>query len=325
MKAVVRRRYGSPDVLSLAEVEKPSPKDDEVLVKIHAASLNAYDWHSMRADPFIIRFSDGYLKPKDIFLGADFAGCVEAVGGAVTKFQPGDEVFGDMGSGGFAEYVSAPEKLLAHKPANLTYAEAAAVPMAALTALQGLRDRGQIQPGQQVLIHGASGGVGTFAVQLASAFGAEVTAVCSTSKVDLVRSLGAEHVIDYTREDFSRNGRQYDLILAANGNRSLSDYERALKPTGRFIVAGGSIRQMFQAILLGPRKTKPGGKTMSAMMAKISASDLDVLKEMIEAGKLAPVIDRTYSLDEVPAAMRYLEEGHARGKIVIAIVPETSY
>jgi NADPH:quinone reductase-like Zn-dependent oxidoreductase len=322
MKAIVYTKYGSPDVLHLEEVPKPTPNDDEVLVKVRATAVNAADWRLMRADPFFVRFSVGLLTPKNQILGADVAGVVEAVGQNVARFQPSDAVYGDLsgnGWGGLAEYVCAPELLWARKPANLTFEEAAAVPLAAVTALQGLRDFGRIQPGQRVLIQGASGGVGTFAVQIAKAFGAEVTAVCSTTKMEIARAHGADHVIDYTREDFADNGRKYDLILAANGSRQLSDYERALTHTGIYVVAGGSMSQLFQAMLLGPIKSRPGGKTIRTFTANPDQKDLDILTELIEAGKVIPEIDRRYPLREAPEAVRYLEAGHARGKVIISL------
>jgi NADPH:quinone reductase-like Zn-dependent oxidoreductase len=322
MKAVVYTKYGSPDVLQLKEVEKPTPKDNEVLIRIHAASANAADWRLLRGDPFLLRLGYGLLKPNNTILGADIAGRVEAVGNNVTQFQPGDEVFGDIsgcGLGGFAEYVSVPEHAVISKPASMTFEEAAAVPMAAVTALQGLRDKGQIQPGQKVLIHGASGGVGTFAVQIAKAFRAEVTAVCSTRKVDLVRSIGADHVIDYTQEDFTKNGQRYDLILAANGNRSMFEYKRALAPTGRYVVTGGSMAQLFQAMLLGPLLSTAGRQNMGNVLARPNQKDLACMKELLEAGKVIPVIDRCYPLSETAEAIRYLEAGHARGKVVITV------
>lgn len=317
MKAVVRQKYGSPDVLELKEVEKPTPDDGQVLVKVRAASVNAYDWHMLRAKPFLVRISGaGLLRPKNKMLGADIAGQVEAVGRNVTQFRPGDEVFGTV-SGGFAEYVCAREKHLALKPSNLSFEEAAAVPMAGVTALQGLRDKGRIQQGQKVLINGASGGVGTFAVQIAKSFGAEVTGVCSTGNLDAARSIGADHVIDYTREDFTKDGRRYDLILAANGYHSISAYKRALGPRGTYVMTGGSTGQMFQAILLGRWMSKTGGKQMAFMMAKTSQKDLAYLRELIEAGKVVPVIERRYPLSQVAEAVRYVEEGHAKGKVVI--------
>jgi NADPH:quinone reductase-like Zn-dependent oxidoreductase len=264
----------------------------------------------------------GLLKPKNKILGADIAGRVEAVGRNVKQFRPGDEVFGDLsacGNGGFAEYVSVPEYAVALKPASLTFGEAAAVPMAAVTALQGLRDKGQIQPGQKVLINGASGGVGTFAVQLAKSFGAEVTAVCSTSKLDMVRSMGADQVIDYTQENFTKHGQRYNLILAVNGYHPISAYKRILSPQGMYVMAGGSTAQIFQALLLGSWMSMAGGKKMGALLAKPNQKDLVFMKELLEAGKVVPVIDRCYPLCDVPEAIRYLEAGHARGKVIITL------
>jgi NADPH:quinone reductase-like Zn-dependent oxidoreductase len=322
MKAIVYEEYGSPDVLELKEVEKPTPKDDEVLIKVHAASVNAADLHLLRADPFLVRLSSGILKPKNKILGADIAGRVEAVGSNVKQFKPGDEVFGDIsacGWGGFAEYVCARENALVLKPANITSEESAAVPMAAVTALQGLRDKGQIQPGQKVLINGASGGVGTFAVQIAKSFGAEVTGVCSTGKLDMVRSIGADHVIDYTQEDFTQNGHRYDLILAANGYHSISDYKRVLTPKGTYVMSGGAGAQLFQAMLQGPWISMTGSQKMGNLLAKPNNADLAFVKDLLEAGKVVPVIDKRYPLSEVPEALRYLEEGHAMGKVVITI------
>jgi len=319
MKAIVYTKYGSPDVLQFKDVEKLTPRDNEVLIKIHAASVNAYDWHFLTADIFLIRLmGGGLLKPKDTRLGADIAGRVEAVGKNVKQFQPGDEVFG-MVRGGFAEYACALENALALKPSNLSFEEAAAVPMAAVTALQGLRDEGQIQAGQKVLINGASGGVGTFAVQIAKSFGAEVTAVCSTRNVDQARSLGADHVVDYTKEDFTQSGQQYDLILAANGYHPLSAYKRALTPKGIYVMAGGSMAQIFQAMLMGSWMSETGGRKMGGVTAKRSKKDLAFLKELLEAGKVVPVIDRRYPLSEAAEALRYLGEGHARGKVVITV------
>lgn len=321
MKAIVYTHYGSPDVIRLKEVEEPTPREDEVLIKVHAASVNAADWHYLRGAPFLFRMESGFPKPKNPFLGADVAGRVEAVGRNVTQFQPGDEVFGDLsisGRGTFAEYVCAREDALALKPANISFEEAAAVPVAAVTALQGLRT-GKIQSGQKVLINGASGGVGTFAVQIAKAFGAEVTAVCSTRKLEMVRSIGADHVIDYTQEDFARNGQRYDLILAANGYRSISDYKRALSPTGMYVMSGGTMAQMFEVMLLGPWMSRNGSQKMGNSAAKPDQKDLVFVKELLEAGKVVPVIDRCYPLSETADALRYLEEGHARGKIVITI------
>lgn len=319
MKAIVYTEYGSPDVLQLKDVEKPTPNDNEVLIKIQAASVNAYDWHFLTADIFLIRLmGGGLLKPKYTRLGADVAGRVEAVGSHVKQFQPDDEVFG-MVRGGFAEYACAPESALALKPSNLSFEEAAAVPMAAITALQGLRDAGQVQPKQKVLINGASGGVGTFAVQIAKFYGTEVTAVCSTRNLDQARSLGADHVIDYTQEDFTQNGQQYDLILAVNGYHPLSAYKRALAPKGSYIMAGGSTAQIFQAMLLGSLMSISGDKKMGGVAAKRDQKDLVFLKELLEAGKVVPVIDRRYPLSEAAEALRYLGSGHARGKVVIAV------
>ena len=323
MKAIVYTKYGSPDVLHLEEVEKPTPKDDEVLIKILAASVNAYDWHFLTADIFLIRLmGGGLLKPKNTRLGADMAGRVEAVGRNVKQFQPGDEVFGEIGAfgnGAFAEYVSVPERAFTLKPANLSFEEAAAVPMAAITALQGLRDAGQIQPGQKVLINGASGGVGTFAVQIAKSFGAEVTAVCSTRNLDQARSLGADHVIDYSKEDFTQSGQKYDLILAANGYHPLSAYKRALTPRGIYIMAGGSVAQIFQAMLMGRWMSEKGGKKIGGITANINQKDMALLKELLEAGKVVPVIDKRYPLSDAAEALRYLGAGHARGKVVITM------
>jgi NADPH:quinone reductase-like Zn-dependent oxidoreductase len=323
MKAIVYTHYGSPDVLQLNEIERPTPRDNEVLVQVHAVSVNAGDLHVLRADPFLIRLMGyGLLRPKNTILGAAIAGRIEAVGANVTQFQPGDDVFGDVsesGWGGFAEYVCARADAMVLKPSRLSFEEAAAVPVAAVTALQGLRDKGHIQAGQKVLIYGASGGVGTFAVQLAKSFGAEVTAVCSTRNVDIMRSLGADHVIDYTREDFTQNGEQYDLILAANGNRSISEYKRALRPNGTYVMTGGSEKQMFQAMLLGPWLSMTGTKKMGNVMAKPNTRDLGFVKELLEEGLVIPVIDRRYPLRETAEALRYLEAGHARGKVVITV------
>jgi NADPH:quinone reductase-like Zn-dependent oxidoreductase len=322
MKAIVYEKYGPPEVIQLKDIEKPNPKEDEVLVKVHAASVNAYDWHFLSADIFLIRLTAGLLKPKNPRLGADVAGRVEAVGRNVTQLKPGDEVFGDIGhwgNGSFAEYVCVPEIAFALKPVNLSFEEAAAVPMASLTALQGLRDQGQIQPGHKVLINGASGGVGTFAVQIAKIFGAEVTAVCSARNLDQARSLGADHVIDYAKEDFTQNGQQYDLILGVNGYHPLSDYKRALSPKGIYVMAGGSPAQIFQAVLLGSWMSSSGGKKMGSITASPSQKDLAILKELLEAGKIVPVIDKRYSLSETAEALRYLGQGHARGKVVITV------
>ncbi|MGE5416035.1 MAG: NAD(P)-dependent alcohol dehydrogenase [Acidobacteriota bacterium] len=323
MKAIVHQEFGSPDVMEFTEAEKPMPRDNEVLIEVMASSLNAADWHMLQADPFLIRLmGEGLLRPKHQILGGDVAGRVETIGRNVKQFRPGDEVFGHTstcGWGAFAEYVSVPEHLLALKPTNSSFEEAAAVPLAGITALQGLRDHGRMKPGQKVLIYGASGGVGTFAVQIAKSFGTEVTAVCSTSKMEMVHSIGADHVIDYTQEDFTTNGELYDLILAVNGYRSIFDYKRSLRPEGTYVMAGGTYAQMFQCLLLGPWISMAGSRKMRSASLKSNQKDLMFMKELLETGKVRPVIDRQYSLQEVPDAMRYLIEGHARGKVVIKV------
>lgn len=327
MKAVLYDRYGGPEVLHLAEIDKPAPQDDEVLIKVHATGLNAADWRLMRADPFVVRAMNGLLRPKNQILGADVAGVVEAVGPQVTQFQPGDAVYGELSvtaGGGLAEYVCASEKCLAVKPANLSFAQAAAVPMAGLTALQGLRDVGKIQRGQTVLIHGASGGVGTFAVQLARHFGAEVTAVCSTGKMEMARALGATHIIDYTQKDFARQGKQYDLIFVANGKRPPSDYVESLTPTGTFVIAGGTLTHLMQTMLLGPLKSRPDGRQFKSFTATAEQADLRHLAGLLESGAIAPVIERTYPLAETAEAMRHLDAGHAGGKIVVVVASADS-
>ncbi len=323
MKAIVFDTYGSADVLEFREIDKPIVKDNEVLVRIRAAAANPYDWRIMRADPLLIRLSRGLRRPRSgTVLGSDMAGEVEAVGKDVTRFRPGDEVFGEVDTGGFAEYISFDQALLGLKPANLTFEQAAAVPMTALTALQALRDRGRIQHGQKVLINGASGGIGTFAVQIARSYGAEVTGVCSTRNVAMVRSIGADHVTDYTREDFAGGAQRYDLILDTVGNRSLSELRRALVPRGTLVVTGagggrwlGPAAQVLKAIALSPFVSQ----RLVAVLGTPNTEDLDVLKGLIEAGKVTPVIDRTYPLCEVPEAIRYLEGRHARGKVVITV------
>ena len=321
MKAIVYTQYGPPDVLQLKEVEKPTPNENQVLIKVHAASVNAVDYRVMRAEPILLRpMIGGLLRPKNPRLGSDLAGRVEAVGENVKQFQPGDEVFGCR-NGAFAEYVCAREGALALKPDNISFEEAAAVPVAALTALQGIRYAGGIRPGQKVLIQGASGGVGTFAVQLAKSFGAEVTAVCSTRNLDMARSIGADHVIDYTKEDFTRNQQCYDLILAINGYHSLLDYKRALCPQGIYVCAGGTLPQFFQAMLLGSLMSRNGGKKMGSMgIAKVNQEDLVFLGELLKAGKIVPVIDRSYPLSKITEAFRYVEDTHAKGKVVITVV-----
>lgn len=322
MKAIIVEQYGTPDVMEFKDVEKPTPKDNEVLVKVYAASINMADWHLLTADIFLVRLEMGLLKPKNKILGADMAGRVEAVGKNVTQFQPGDEIFGDLARSGFgslAEYVAVPEDVLALKPVNLTFEEAAAYPMAAVTALQGLRDMGKIQPGHKVLIQGASGGVGSFAVQIAKVLGAEVTAVCSTPNIELVRSLGADHVIDYTKEDFTKNGKQYDLILAVNGYHPINDYKRALTSKGIYVMAGGATKQMFEALLRSSFISEKNGRKLGVLTALPKQEDLVYLKGLTEAGKLKPVIDKRFPLNEAAHALRYLGEGHARGKVVITV------
>jgi NADPH:quinone reductase-like Zn-dependent oxidoreductase len=316
MKAIVQNGYGSPDVLSLKEINKPVIKDDEVLVRVVATSLNAGDYFSMKGSPWLVRFMVGFPRPKDYVPGWDVAGRVEAVGSAVTQFHPGDAVYGAV-SHAFAEYASAPAGRLALKPTNLTFEQAAAVPTAGIMALQGLRDAGKVQPGQKVLINGAAGGVGTFAVQIGKALGAEVTGVCSTRNVELLRSLGADHVIDYTREDFTRGGQRYDLIFDNVGNRAFSDLRRALTPQGRILPNSGhsGMTYVFKAFLLAPlmrQQDKP-------LTTTPNGKDLAALAEMIAAGKITPVIDRTYPFAEIPAALGYASKGHVRGKVVITL------
>lgn len=320
MKAIVYTRYGPPEVLQLREVEKPTPQAHQVLVKVQASSINALDWRRFEKLTLLGRFMNTVvIKAVNKIPGVDVAGTVEAVGSAVTAFKPGDAVFG-VAPGAFAEYVCNGESKFALKPAHVSFAAAAAVPVAAFTALQGLRDKGQIQAGQKVLIVGASGGVGMFAVQIAKGYGAEVTAVCSTRNLDMARSIGADHVMDYTREDFSKNGQQYDLILAVNGHHSLRDYQRALSPQGICVVAGGSVSQILQAMLLGPVVSRTGGKKIGFQgIATTPQEDLLVIKELLAAGQLAPVIDACYPLSAVVQAMKYVVEEHARGKVVITV------
>ncbi|MBU0491299.1 MAG: NAD(P)-dependent alcohol dehydrogenase [Chloroflexi bacterium] len=319
MKAIVYTKYGPPsEVLQLQKVENPTPKDDEVLVKVLASSVNQGDVYIVKGEPLLFRPSFGLPGPKHQIPGGDVAGRVEAVGKDVEQFQPGDEVFGDIGGcgfGAFAEYVAAPENALVLKPANTTFEEAAAVAQAAIVALQGLRDKGRIQAGQRVLINGASGSVGTFAVQIAKSFGAEVTGVCSTRNLDLVRSIGADQVIDYTQEDFTRSGQQYDLIFDIVANRSVSDYRRALRPKGNYVACAISA----VALLLGPLISMFGSKKVVQLSHSPNDKDLVFMKELLEAGKVIPVIDRRYPLSEVAQAFRHYEEGHPRGKVVITV------
>jgi len=318
MKAILQTKYGPPEALQLKEIEKPTPTENQVLVKVHAASANALEWRGFTMSPLILRLMGGLRKPRDPKMGVDVAGTIEAVGGSVTEFKPGDEVFG-VTPGSFAEYVCNGESKFALKPANVSFEAAAAVPVAALTALQGLRDKGQIQPGQKVLIDGASGGVGTFAVQIAKSYGAEVTAVCRARNWDMVRSIGTDHVIDYTREDFTKKGQRYDLILAVNGYHPIQDYRRALTPAGICVVAGGSFSQILQALLLGPFISRLGSKKHFFILAKTPKKDLLVLKELLEAGKVVSVIDKCYPLSKTAEAIRYLIEEHARSKVVITV------
>ena len=326
MKAIVYCDYGVPN-LKFQEIEKPTPADDQLLVKVRAASVNPLDWHFVEGTPYFMRLMGvGLRKPKDTRLGVDFAGTVEAVGKNVTKFKPGDEVFGGR-TGAFAEYVCVREgRAVALKPANITFEQAASVPIAAITALQGVRDKGKVQSGQKVLINGASGGVGTFAVQIAKAAGADVTSVCSTRNLDMVRSLGADHVIDYTKEDFTKGDQRYDVILDNVANHSLSEFRRVLNPDGRYVLIGGGganegrwlgpgLTQAFNAMVL----SKFVSQKMGMMLGDLNQKDLTALADLMESGKVTPVIDRTYKLSELPQAIEYLEQGHARGKVVIAV------
>jgi NADPH:quinone reductase-like Zn-dependent oxidoreductase len=322
MKGLIARCYGAPDVLTVEQVAKPTPADDQLLVKVHAAALNPLDWHTMRGSPYIMRLSSGLGTPKDPRVGVDFAGTVEAVGKNVTRFKPGDEVFGGAG-GAVAEYVVVREsRAVTLKPANMTFEQAASVPVAAVTALQGLRDKGEIKSGQKVLINGASGGVGTFAVQIAKHYGAQVTGVCSTRNVELVRSLGADRVIDYTKEDFTQGGEQYDLILDNVSNRSLSELRRVLKPTGHLVIVGaekgdwiGPLLPVIKASVVAPFVDQK----MGMFIAQLAPGDLEFLGELMQAGQMTPVIDRRYSFDDAAQAMEYLETGRARGKVVVNV------
>jgi NADPH:quinone reductase-like Zn-dependent oxidoreductase len=326
MKAIIRSVYGASNVLKLADVDKPAPADDQLLIKVHAASVNPFDWHLMRGTPYLMRVALGVPRPKSPRLGADFAGTVEGVGSRVARFKLGDEVFG-VARGSFAEYVTVPETPgVASKPPGITFEQAAAVPIAGLTALQSLRDKGQVQPGQHVLIHGASGGVGTFAVQIANSLGAEVAAVCSSRNVDLVRSLGASHVFDYTKEDFAAAGRQYDFLLDNVGNRSLSECLRVLKPGGVYVGNGGGgpddmlwgfsvIGGMIRSLLISPFVSQK----LRGILANMNRKDLTEMGTLIETGRITPVIDRRYGLSDIPEAIRYLETSRARGKVIITL------
>lgn len=325
MKAAVYCDYGSADVIKVEDVEKPVPADDELLVKVRAAAVNPLDWHYVRGTPYLLRLEAGLRKPKVIQFGVDFAGTVEAVGRSVTRFKPGDEVFGGR-TGAFAEYVTVREsRAVVTKPARLSFEQAAAIPIAAVTALQGLRDKGRVQPGQKVLINGASGGVGTFAVQIAKSMGAEVTGVCSTRNIELVRSIGADHVVDYTKEDYTAGGERYDVIIDNVGNRSLLDNRRALTHEGKYVLIGGGgadagnwigpLAKPIAALLLSPFISQQ----MGSMLAQLDQNDLAILADLMQSGKVTPVIDRQFKLSETSAAVQYLEEGHARGKVVITL------
>ncbi len=319
MRAVVCPRYGSTEILKLEDRPIPQPGKGEVLVKMRAASVNAGDWHLMRGEPRLMRLAVGLFKPKFQVLGMDAAGEVVAVGEGVNFFRPGDAVIGELsehGFGAFAEYICAPEEALVMKPENLSFEQGAAVPAASVTALQGLRDQGQLQAGQRVLIEGATGGVGTFALQIAKLLGAEVTAVCSTGKVEMACELGADHVIDYTLEDFTQTGQTYDLILGVNAHRSLADYQRCLTPEGRYIMIGGEMKQLWEVMLHGSRKAKKG-QVMKNMLVKPNREDLLQVVDWLKTGQISPVIEGVYPLSQVPEAIAYVEAGHARGKVVI--------
>lgn len=322
MKAIISNKYGSPDNLEFKEVKNPIPDENQVLIKIYAASLNYGNLVLLKGEPFLARFAFGLFKPKYIIPGGDISGKVESVGKNVKHFKPGDEVFGDLsgcGWGGFAEYATVPENSLVMKPSNISYEEAAAVPMAATTALQSLRDKGKIKSGQKVLINGASGGVGTFAVQIAKSFGAEVTAVCSTRNLDIIKSIGADNVIDYTKENFTKNNELYDIILAVNGYQPISAYKGSLNQNGKYVMVGGSGAQLTQAMILGPLLSMTGSKKLGSFLQRPNQTDLIFIRDLIEAGQLKPIIDKYYKMSEVPNAFRYFEEGHTQGKIVITM------
>lgn len=320
MKAIVFRKYGSPDVLESAEVEKPTPRDDQVLVRVLAASLNDWDWGALHGKDFVNRLIFGLIRPKKQILGSDMAGRVEAVGKGVLRFRPGDEVFGDLSGdwGGFAQFVCARETALALKPPGMTFEQAAAIPQAAMLAVQGLRDVGRIRQGQKVLINGAGGGVGTFAIQIARLYEAEITAVDAPEKLDMLRSLGAAHVIDYTKQDFTRNGERYDLILDVKTARSIFDCARALGPSGVYVTVGGSMPRLLQALFVGPWISMTQGKNIRIVVLKAN-KDLAYMAELVEAGKVAPVIDGPYKLSEVRDAFRRFGEGRHKGKVVFAV------
>lgn len=323
MKAIVYDHYGPPDVLQFTEIEKPAPRENEALICVQAASVNPYDWHFLRGTPVFIRLFSGLGKPKSPRLGADVAGIVEAIGAGVTLFKPGDAVFGTC-TGAFAEYACAAEATLALKPDALNFEQAAALPIAGITALQGLRDSGKIQPNHRVLINGAAGGVGTFAVQIAKSFGAHVTGVCSTRNVELLHSIGADSVIDYSREDFTQSGPQYDLLFDLVGNRSLSEMRHALRPRGTFVGCGGGSPDRGSAGLLASMLLQPAvalfvSQKLTGIFAKVNRNDLEILSQLVDSGKLKPVLDRSYSLSETPDAIRYVEQCHTRGKVTISV------
>jgi NADPH:quinone reductase-like Zn-dependent oxidoreductase len=325
MKAILFPRYGSPDVLEFTEVEKPTPNENQVLIKVVAAAANPLDWHRMRGEPIIARMGEGFRKPQDTRLGADIAGRVEAVGKNIKEFKPGDEVFGAVGARGFAEYVCTRENNLALKPGNISFEAAAATPVVGFTAIQGFRHAGGVRPGQNVLVNGAAGGIGTFAVQFAKSCGADVTGVCSTRNLDMVCSIGADHVVDYTRQDFTKNGRQYDLIYDAIGNRSVFAYRRALKPGGTCVIAGfTTMPRLFEHMIMGPLVSKVGNRKVGMMgVSNDDKNDLIMIKELLETRKVVPFIDRRYPLSETAEAIRYLETMHARGKVIINVEPST--
>ena len=325
MKAIVSNKYGTPETLTFSEISRPLPKEGQVLVKIYAASLNYGNLVLLSGKPFLARFAFGLFKPKYQIPGGDIAGVVEAVGNGVTQFKPGDEVFGDLSQsswGGFAEYAAVPEKALAIKPEKLSFAEAAAVPMAGTTALQALRNNGKVLPGQKVLIYGASGGVGTFAIQIAKALGAEVTGVCSTRNLEKIKSLGADYAIDYVEEDITKNSQKYDVILAVNGYQTIHAYKQLLTEKGRYVMVGGKGKQMRDAMLLGPFLSLSSGKKFGNMLQRANQSDLHFLKNLIEQNKLKPLIDKEFLISEAAEAYRYLQEGHAQGKVIIKVADD---
>lgn len=322
MKAIVSNKYGSADVLRLEDVNKPLPGENEVLIKVKASSLNYGNLVLLKGEPYLARFAFGLRKPKYPIPGGDVAGRIEAVGEKVKKFKVGDEVFGDLsgsGWGAYAEYAVAPENALSLKPSKLSFEEAAAVPMSAVTALQAIRDKGNIQKGQKVLINGGSGGVGTFAIQIAKSFDTHVTAVVSTGNVEVARSLGADHVIDYKQENFTEGNERFDLIIGVNGQHPITAYKRTLNDGGRFIHVGGSPKQLSQVMMMGPFLSMTGNKKLSSFLQRANENDLDTMRKLIDEGKVKPVIDRVYKLDEIQEAFKYFEQGHAKGKVIITV------